>query len=918
METMESMWPENRPDRLEIIATRFLAKNLPIIAEQGKPRLPLGEDTMDCTASAAERDEYSLDATDFEANRGVDPEITTCYHIRSGVCLNRSICDRLLAALSEDTEEVKEMTYEKLSVFADSEVTRLGRADLRSVADHSLEMGLKMISGQPLTELIMPCVWRCLPIIKRLQKLCVLRLEKEPMTNAVDAFIQGQHNTDSWETMGSEGNALFPMDEDYYKLTCPNLRCLVLHNLQFRASPARDLSFNSMVVSNLLRPLVKLTHLSLSMCRVSLEELTCLGNLTQLVNLNLSNIKVNDFGVVVKMFRQLRNLHHLDLSQGDEDLNPVMYPHVDCMLKAIVDALPKLHSLDISGTNLAGFEAVEAISHRLNASKKKLRLKEDEEDSKEEKGQKCSIPGLENRHLEFLGLYGCAYNACKRKHIPANKVTGDADSMQIVLAVQRYVDNHFLLTRALNDLFSLFRFTSVHNHRQALEVSLVGGGGVLAAMKMYPSDSSIQIAGSASLFYIAKGDHKQHITHQHKRQIVNLLLAAMYEHCFDQTMMRNASLTLCHLNLPSDVMFCYERLVKQLLDMLKYDYRDEFIHRLGIFLLNCLACQVDGKEKELVGKLGAIETMLQIISRKVRMGECDDVLEVAWSTLWNVTDETSSNCQKFLTKGGMQLFVACLQKFPDKPELLRNMMGLMGNIAEVDSLRKNLMVDEYVEIFSDLLQSESDGIEVSYNACGVLSHLCFDGPHAWTLQRPSRLTVMNRMQAAIARWPLKSKRNINYRSFEPILRLVNHQETPIVQYWSCWALCNLTTVSLNKYCRLLESGKGRKTLERVSADPQTREHVRRLVRRTLNKMDKARSRGYDLEDCESDDDDDENIVPDQMEEGAEGGVEEEEEVYFEMYEEEVEAVDEPFHDVQFVEEEEGGEEEESQHDDMEV
>lgn len=53
-------------------------------------------------------------------------------------------------------------------------------------------------------------------------------------------------------------------------------------------------------------------------------------------------------------------------------------------------------------------------------------------------------------------------------------------------------------------------------------------------------------------------------------------------------------------------MFCYERLVKELLDMLKFDFRDEFIHRLGIFLLNCLACQVDGKEKEMVGNMGAV------------------------------------------------------------------------------------------------------------------------------------------------------------------------------------------------------------------------------------------------------------------------------------------------------------------------
>lgn len=54
-------------------------------------------------------------------------------------------------------------------------------------------------------------------------------------------------------------------------------------------------------------------------------------------------------------------------------------------------------------------------------------------------------------------------------------------------------------------------------------------------------------------------------------------------------------------------MFCYERLVDVLLSMLRHDYRDEFIHRLGIFLLNCLACQVDGKEKELVGNMGAVD-----------------------------------------------------------------------------------------------------------------------------------------------------------------------------------------------------------------------------------------------------------------------------------------------------------------------
>jgi Zyg-11 family protein len=65
--------------------------------------------------------------------------------------------------------------------------------------------------------------------------------------------------------------------------------------------------------------------------------------------------------------------------------------------------------------------------------------------------------------------------------------------------------------------------------------------------------------------------------------------------------------------------------------------------------------------------------------------------------------------------------------------------------------------------FSQLLDSTSDGIEVSYNACGVLSHMCFDGQVAWTIHNPTRDSVMTQMRAAIKRWPITSKRNINYR-----------------------------------------------------------------------------------------------------------------------------------------------------------
>lgn len=43
---------------------------------------------------------------------------------------------------------------------------------------------------------------------------------------------------------------------------------------------------------------------------------------------------------------------------------------------------------------------------------------------------------------------------------------------------------------------------------------------------------------------------------------------------------------------------------------------------------------------------------------------------------------------------------------------MRNMMGLLGNVAEVQELRSHLM--QYVKVFYDLLDSFLDGIEVSY------------------------------------------------------------------------------------------------------------------------------------------------------------------------------------------------------------
>jgi len=52
--------------------------------------------------------------------------------------------------------------------------------------------------------------------------------------------------------------------------------------------------------------------------------------------------------------------------------------------------------------------------------------------------------------------------------------------------------------------------------------------------------------------------------------------------------------------------------------------------------------------------------MMAIIKDRLHRRVCDDVLEVAWSTMWNVTDEAPTNCKRFLDGNGMKYFLGCL------------------------------------------------------------------------------------------------------------------------------------------------------------------------------------------------------------------------------------------------------------------
>ena len=93
-------------------------------------------------------------------------------------------------------------------------------------------------------------------------------------------------------------------------------------------------------------------------------------------------------------------------------------------------------------------------------------------------------------------------------------------------------------------------------------------------------------------------------------------------------------------------------------------------------------------------------------------------------------------------------------------------MGLLGNVSECAHLRYRLMKEDYILRFIGLLDSQSDGIEVSYNSAGILAHIASDGAEVWNRnlnQKCDRDDMLRHMEQAITRWDINSKRNINYR-----------------------------------------------------------------------------------------------------------------------------------------------------------
>lgn len=203
-----------------------------------------------------------------------------------------------------------------------------------------------------------------------------------------------------------------------YILKGPNLKHLTLHNLLLRPG-------ENNFVSKLIKPLKELTHLDLSWCSTKTFEF--LIELPHLCSLILHGIVLGENAW--KSIEKLHKLQHLDVSfphRSSPDYEAYIAP--EKILKSLMESLPNLMSLDISGTNL---------------------------DKQDNDGAILGLKSRVNRPLKYLGLYRTFYGACEGSHLPAENISGHCNILQLFNAALAQVDRPEVLSLIFNDFIKI-------------------------------------------------------------------------------------------------------------------------------------------------------------------------------------------------------------------------------------------------------------------------------------------------------------------------------------------------------------------------------------------------------------------------------------------------------------------------------
>ncbi|XP_003376355.1 Zyg eleven-related protein 1 [Trichinella spiralis] len=736
--------------------------------------------------------------------------------LRDDICLPLGVSEMVLSALKRKMLlKKRRVTQSIVNIMSNAQATPVFCLDL-SNSDVDNSMLLSMLSSRKnlltalrisncikLTELLNPELVRSM----RLENLQILDLSYSAQI-FVD-WILKNHGTNKLAEMFSDDDSMlvemnsnvlsppsFASDAESSSGTEKSFVGTQPLPLLTEATPnVKALIFHNDGKYGLLKPLPQLTYLDLSYWS-QLGDLSCLVDYCQLTTLILHG--VGRIQHAIDTICKMKTLRYLDLSQHNRSIGDFVNPVTT--LDRIIRSLPELTGLDISGTNLA--------SNPTQQDLPRCELDDDDEAEPHEHIE-TDIFGLRHlkRKLKFLGLFYT--HASHYRLIPAEIIAGELTESQVFVTIEHNIGRPMQLLGALNEAYQLYRYGDPNKAKEGLEY-------MVWVMRRHMANSSIQIAASACIFYILR---LVKLPVAERQAVIDILLTGMEQHS-EITMIRNCCLSLCQFEIPQDMHNSYIRAMRLLLNMMeKFD--DFMTQRIVVHVLNTMACHVEGEQKLAVGELHAVEKLLALICTKLQLGICDEVMEVAWSFLWNITDETPANCERFLAVNGMEVFYACSEKFEGKTELARNMMGLLGNVAEVSSLRASLMNANYIAVFLVFL----------FLFLGVLAHLLSDGPEKWSVEGTSQEYVSQEIIKVFSVLIIS-------RSFEPIIRLLRVSDNPAVHLWAVWALANLTTVNGRKYVDFVIREQALDLIKNIADDPKSSADLKHYASVVLyNKQD---------------------------------------------------------------------------------
>jgi len=143
-----------------------------------------------------------------------------------------------------------------------------------------------------------------------------------------------------------------------------------------------------------------------------------------------------------------------------------------------------------------------------------------------------------------------------------------------------------------------------------------------------------------------------------------------------------------------------------------------------------------------------------------------------------------------------------------------------------------------VDPFIDRLREllHSKSIEVSYFAAGIVAHLASDRPELWTPQATPKHVITTELWQVVSAWKYPAEEMVAYRSFKPFFPLLQPLQEEAVQLWAVWAIHHVCTKNSTRYCGMLVAQGGHTVLLALVREASTNTTVANITELVLETM----------------------------------------------------------------------------------